>query len=92
MMYEAMYEHDMYSFSNHFKVANPKKHLTTNVNSVGIILKQECILRPNDESPILTKLEYIGWVEKKFELNYGVLKIVFFFCNGWKLTILGVMQ
>lgn len=78
-----------YFFGNHFKVANPKKHLTTNDNGVGIILKQECILRPNDESPILTKLEYIGWVEKNFELNYGVLKIVVLFCNWVKTNHIG---
>jgi hypothetical protein len=38
---------------------------------------------------VLAKLEYIRWVEKSLELNYGVLKIVVLLCNWVKVNYSG---
>jgi hypothetical protein len=41
-----------------------------------VAFEQKCILGPNDQRPILAKLEYVGQVEEILELNYGVFNIV----------------
>jgi hypothetical protein len=51
-------------------------------------LIEECVLGPNDENPILAKLEYIGWVEIFLEFNYRVLKLVVLFCNWVKSIVM----
>jgi hypothetical protein len=58
--------------------------LTTLNNGVATTFEQECILGPNEQKPIIAKLEYVGWVEEILELNYGVLKIVMLLCNWVK--------
>jgi hypothetical protein len=45
---------------------------------------QKCISGPNDQRPILAKLEYVGQVEGILKLNYGVLHIVVLLCNWVK--------
>jgi hypothetical protein len=52
-------------------------------------LIEECVLGPNDENPILAKLEYVGWVEEILEFNYRVLKLVVLFCNWVKSNYIG---
>ncbi len=79
---EARSYRGMYDFGNHFKVASVKKHLTTNDNGVAAVFEQEYILGPNNENPILAKLEYVGWVEEILELNYKGLKWLFCFVIG----------
>jgi hypothetical protein len=48
--------------------------------------EQECVSGPNDQQPILAKLEYVGWIEEILELNYGVLNTIIFFCNRVKAS------
>jgi len=54
----------MYVYGNHICVVNVEEHLTTSDYGVMVTFEQECILGPNDQKPILTKLEYVGWVEE----------------------------
>jgi hypothetical protein len=61
-----------------------KEHLTTNDNGIATTFKQECVLRSSDQQPIVAKLKYVGWIEKIFEFNYGVLNNVVVFCNWVK--------
>ncbi len=66
----------MHAFGNHIHIASVKEHLTTFNNGVAITFEQECRFGPNDQKPILAKLDYVWWVEKILGLNYGILKIV----------------
>jgi hypothetical protein len=40
----------------------------------------------NDQQPVVTKLEDVGWIEEIFELNYGVLNTIVFFVIGCKTS------
>lgn len=71
----------MYAFGTHIQVSNVGKHLTTLDSGVAATFEHKCISGPNDQRPIIAKLEYVGWVEEILELNYGVLKIVVLLCN-----------
>jgi hypothetical protein len=51
--------------------------------------ERECRLGPNDQKPILAKLEYVGWVEEILELNYGVLNTMVLLCNWVKTNYNG---
>jgi hypothetical protein len=53
----------MWAFSNHIQVSSVEKHLTIHDNGVTTIFEQECVPRPNDHKPMVTKWEYVGWVE-----------------------------
>jgi hypothetical protein len=68
MSYQAIY-----AYGNLIYVANAKEQLTINDYGVVATFEQECALGPNDQKPILAKLEYVSWVEEILELNYGVL-------------------
>ncbi len=46
--------------------------------------EHECVLGPNDQCPILVKLEPVGWVEKILTLNDGLLNIVVLLCSWAK--------
>jgi hypothetical protein len=74
---------------NHICVLSAEKHLTTSDCGVATTFEQECILGWNDQRPILAKLEYVGWAEKIFELNYGVLNTVVLLCNWVKANYNG---
>jgi len=74
----------MCAFGNHIHVSSVEKHLTICDNGVATIFEQICVSRQNDTRPIVTNLEYVGWVEGILELNYGVLKIVVPLCNWVK--------
>jgi hypothetical protein len=54
-----------------------------------ITFKQECVSRPNDQRPILAKLEYVEWIEEILKLNYGVFNTIMDFCNGVKANYIG---
>jgi len=56
----------MYVFRNHLHVSSGEEHLTTSDNGIAISFEQEGVSGPNDQRPILAKLEYVGWVEKIF--------------------------
>jgi hypothetical protein len=72
----------MLAFGNHNRVSSAKEHLTTQNNGiVAAIFEQECVSRPNDRRPMVTKLEYVGWVEEILKLNYGILNFVVLLCN-----------
>jgi hypothetical protein len=71
----------MYAFGNHIHVAGVEQHLTTCDNGVVATFEQSYVSRLNDQKPVFTKLEYVGWVEEILELNYGVLNIVVLLCN-----------
>ncbi len=71
----------MYAFGNHLCVSSGEEHLMTRDNAIAAMFQQECVSRPNDQRPILVKLEYVGWTKKILELNYGVLNTIVFFCN-----------
>ncbi len=58
--------------------------MTTFDSGAATTFEQECRARPNGQKPILAKLEYVGWVEKILELNYGVLKTMVLLCNWVK--------
>ncbi len=79
----------MYAFGNHIHVAIIEKYLTTHDNGVVATFEQACVSWPNDQRLIITKLEYVGWVEKILELNYGVLNIVILLCNWVKINYSG---
>ncbi len=64
----------MYAYDNHICVASAKEHLTTCDSGIATTFEQTCVLGPNDRRPIITRLEYVGWVEEILELNYGVFK------------------
>ncbi len=68
----------MYAYGNHIRVVSVKEHLTTYVSGIVATFEQTCVLRLNE------KLEYVGWVEKILELNYGILNIVVLLCNWVK--------
>jgi hypothetical protein len=74
----------MFAFGNHNCVSNAEEHLTTFDSGVVATFEQECRSGPNDQKPILAKLEYVRWVEKILELNYGVLKTMVLLCNWVK--------
>jgi hypothetical protein len=63
----------MYAFGNHIHVASAKKHLTTCDNGVIATFEQDCVLGPNDQRPVIAKLEYVGWVEEILELTIMVV-------------------
>jgi len=50
----------MYAFGNHLHVSRGEEHLTTRDNGIVIMFEQECVSRPNDQRPILAKLEYVN--------------------------------
>jgi hypothetical protein len=66
-----------------------KKHLTTSDSGIVATFEQKCVSGPNDQQPIVIKLEYVGWIEDILELNYGVLNIVVFFRNWVKANYIG---
>ncbi len=43
----------------------------------------------NDQRPIFAKLEYVGWVEETFELNYRVLNTIVLLYNWVKANYNG---
>ncbi len=72
----------IYVFGNHNCVVNVDEHLTS---YYGIITTfEQVISRPNDQKLIVANLQYLGWVEKFLELNYGILNIVMLLCNWVK--------
>jgi hypothetical protein len=71
----------MYAFENHLQVANVKKQFSIANSRVAITFKQECCSHSNDPNPIMASIEYIGWIEKNLELNYGLFQTIVFFCN-----------
>jgi hypothetical protein len=71
----------MYVFSNHIHVSNAKDYLIAFDYSMTTTFEHNCKSRSNDWRPILTKLEYIRWVNKIWELNYGILKFVVLLCS-----------
>ncbi len=54
----------MYGFGNHLHISNVEEHLTTCDSGVVAVFEQECIYGPNDQRPMLAKLEYVGWIEE----------------------------
>ncbi len=66
----------MYAYGNHICVASAKEHLIISDCSVVATFEQKNILGPNDQIPVLAKLECVGQVEKILELNYGVFNIL----------------
>jgi hypothetical protein len=66
--------------------------LTTCHNGVITTFEQECLLGPNDQWPIVAKLEYMGWVEETLELNYVVLTTVILLCNWVKTNYVIIVQ
>jgi hypothetical protein len=46
-------------------------------------------LGPNEQQPVVAKLEYVGRIEEILELNYGVLNTIVFFCNWVKANYIG---
>ncbi|CAM6062576.1 unnamed protein product [Sphagnum tenellum] len=89
---EARSYRTMFAFGNHFHVSNVEEHLTTFDSGVVATFEHECRSRPNDQRPILAKLEYVGWVEEILELNYGALKTMVLLCDWVKTIIMGVKQ
>jgi hypothetical protein len=79
----------MYAFGNHLSVSSGEKHLTTRDNGIASMFEQECVSGPNDQRPILVKLEYENWIEKILELNYGVFNTIIFFYNWAKANYIG---
>jgi hypothetical protein len=79
----------MYAFGNHIHVSSVEEHLTTKYNGAVATFEQLCVFRPNDQQPILAKLEYVGWVEEILEFNYGVLKKVVLLCKWVKTNYIG---
>jgi len=55
-----------------------RTQVTTSDSGIKIIFEQECVSCPNDQSPILTRLENI------LELGYGVFNIIVLLCNWVK--------
>jgi len=82
---ETMSYRAMYVYGNHIRVMSVKEHLTISDYGVMATFEQKCISGPNDQRPVLAKLEYVGWVEEILELNYGVLNTIFLLCN-WMRT------
>jgi len=78
----------IYIFENHNRVSSVEEHLTLD-NNVVATFEHECISRPNDYRLMLAKLEYIRWVEKSLELNYGDLKTIVLLCNWVKVNYNG---
>ncbi len=72
------------AFENHIHVSSVDEHLTTCDRGVMTGFERECVLGPNDQCPILVKLEHVGWVEKILALNDGLLNIVVLLCNWAK--------
>jgi len=62
----------MYAYGNHIRIASVKKHLTTYDSGIDVTFEQTCVSGLNDHRPITAKLEYVGWVEKILQLNYGI--------------------
>ncbi len=58
-------------------------------SGIAIAFKQECVSRPNDQRPILAKLEYVGWIEEILKFNYGVFDTIMDFNNGVKANYIG---
>jgi hypothetical protein len=57
---EAMSYQAMYDYGNHIRVASAEEHITTSDCGVVPTFEQECILGPNDQKPILTKLCWLN--------------------------------
>jgi hypothetical protein len=80
----------MWAFRNHNHVSSVEVHLTTQDNgTITSIFEQECVSGPNDQKPMVAKLEYVGWVEEILELNYGILNFVVLLCNWMKTNYIG---
>jgi hypothetical protein len=58
-------------------------------SGIAITFKQECVSRPNDQQPILAKLEYVSWIKKILKFNYGVFNTIMDLCNGVKANYIG---
>ncbi len=50
----------MCAFGNHLCVSSGDEHLTTRDSGIDVTFEQKCVLGPNDQWPILAKLEYVG--------------------------------
>ncbi len=81
---EAMSYQTMHAYGNHIRAASVKEHLTISDYGIMATFEEEYILGPNDQIPILAKLEYVGWVKEILELNYGVLNTIILLCNWVK--------
>jgi hypothetical protein len=79
----------MYDYGNHTHVLSVEEHTTTSDCGVVVTFEQECMLGWNDQTPIVAKLEYVGWVEKILKLNYGMLNNIVLLCNWVKANYNG---
>ncbi len=52
--------------------------MTTCGSGVMTKFEHECVLGPNDQCPILVKLEYVGWAEEILALTIGYKHCCFF--------------
>jgi hypothetical protein len=69
----------MYAYGNHIRVKNVETNLVTMDSGVVATFTTMCKSSGQDSSPIKANLEYVGWVEKILELDYGTCVIVLFY-------------
>jgi hypothetical protein len=79
----------MWAFGNCTCVSNVEEHLTRWDSCVATTFEHEYVSGPNDQRPVLAKLEYVGWLEEILELNYRVLNVVVSLCNWVKANYIG---
>lgn len=71
----------MYEFGNHLQMASVERHLSCLNLGVATMFEQKCRSHLNDKNPVVASLEYVGWIEKILEFDYGRFQIVVLLCN-----------
>jgi hypothetical protein len=69
----------MYAYGNHIRVKNVETNLVIINFGVVATFTTMCKLSGQDSSPIKVILEYVGWVEKTLELDYGTTCVIVLF-------------
>jgi hypothetical protein len=71
----------MWAFENHVRMASAKNHLLIVDFGVAATFEQECCSHSKSWNQMLAFIEYVGWIEKIFELDYGRFQTIVLFCN-----------
>jgi hypothetical protein len=71
----------MYAYGNHIHVKNVETNLVKMDSRVASTFTTMCKSSGQDSSPIKADLEYVGWVEKILELDYGTTCVIVLLCN-----------
>jgi hypothetical protein len=62
-------------------MASAEIHLSTIGSGVATTFEQEGRSHFNDQNHVMASIEYVGWIEKILELDYGKFQTIILLCN-----------